>query len=162
MLSVLVNINDKQGQIKMNRLDKIIEDMKMNEEKLFFTLLAIKVKEDLENRGIIARIEVSSLSLTIYQTPQELKQEKSERYRTGMKRTFGRAGGITHSMGFEVTEESEQDKKWLTSYFRSLSKLYNLDYEYRSRIKKKTLTAYHQNKKIYIEDSETIVNFNTK
>ena len=146
----------------MNRLDNLIQDLKMDEEKLFFTLLAIKVKEDLEKRGIIARIEVSSFHLAIYQTPQELKQEKSERYRTGMKSIFGRAGGITHSMGFEVTEESEQDKKWLTSYVRSLSKLYNLDYEYRSRIKNKTLTAYDQNKKIYIEDSETIVNFNTK
>jgi hypothetical protein len=162
MLSLLVNINDKQGEIKMNRLDNLIQDLKMSEEKLFFTLLAIKVKEDLENRGIIARIEVSSFHLAIYQTPQELVGGEPKRYRTGMRSTFGRSGSITHAMGFEVSEESEQDKKWLTSYVRSLSKLYNLSYEYRSRIKKKSLSEYHKDTKIYIEDSETIVNFNTK
>ena len=146
----------------MNRLDNIIEDMKMSEEKLFFTLLAIKVKEDLEERGIIARIEFGSYYLSISQTPQELTQEQSERFRTGMTMPFGRAGRITHADGFDVTEESEEDRTWLTSYIRSLSKRYNLDYEYRSRIKKKSLTAYHhKGKKIYLANSETVVNFNT-
>ena len=146
----------------MNRLDNIIEDMKMSEEKLFFTLLAIKIKEDLEERGIIARIEFGSYYLSISQTPQELTQEQPERFRTGMTMPFGRTGRITYADGLDVTEESEEDRTWLTSYIRSLSKRYNLDYEYRSRIKKKSLTAYHhKGKKIYLADSETVVNFNT-
>ena len=106
---------------------------------------------------------VLSLVLITYQLPNtsELTQEQSERFRTGMTMPFGRTGRITYADGLDVTEESEEDRTWLTSYIRSLSKRYNLDYEYRSRIKKKSLTAYHhKGKKIYLADSETVVTFN--